>query len=150
VCRGSSDPERSAIARQKGYYLDTHLQIRNALVDAASDAFPAAGASDWEKRVDEVLTVRADPDHLHRIFLNLFPALQAIKRSEARVLSVEADAGAADQDGQERIAFRVDDPGPGLPCPSGRWSACSSPSPHRARRAAPGSASRSRASSPAP
>ena len=77
------------------------------------------GASGWENRVDEDPTVRADPDHLHRIFLNLFRnALQAIKRSEARVLSVEADAGAAHQDGQERIAFRVDGTGPGLPCPA--------------------------------
>ena len=85
-------------------------------VDAAGDAFSAVGASDWENRVDEDLTVRTDPDHLHRIFLNLFRnALQAIKRSEARVLSVGADAGAAHQDGQERIVIRVGDTGPGLP-----------------------------------
>lgn len=65
------------------------------------------GASDCENRLDEDLTVRADPDHVHRIFLNLFRnALQAIKCSEARVLSVEGDAGAARQDGQERIAIR--------------------------------------------
>ena len=38
-----------------------------------------------------------------------------MERSEARVLSVEADAGAAHQDGQERIAIRVGDTGPGLP-----------------------------------
>ena len=132
-----------ACFRRCWYYRNSHLQIRNALVDAAGDAFSAVGALDWENRVDEDPTVRADPDHLHRIFLNLFRnALQAIKRSEARVVSVEADAGAADQDGQERIAIRVGDTGPGLPCPSGRWSACSSSSPHRARRAAPGSASR--------
>ncbi len=90
--------------------------LRNALDDAAGDAFSAVGASDWENRVDEALTVRADPDHLHRIFLNLFRnALQAMERSDPRVLSVEAEAGAAHQDGRERIAIRVRDTGPGLP-----------------------------------
>ena len=65
--------------------------------------------------MDEDLTVCADPDHLHRIFLNPFrKALQAMERSEVRIPSVEADAGAAHQHGQERIAIRVNDAGPGL------------------------------------
>ena len=90
--------------------------LRNALDDAAGDAFSAVGASDWENRVDEALTVLADPDHLHRIFLNLFRnALQAMERSDPRVLSVEAEASAAHEGGRERIAIRVRDTGPGLP-----------------------------------
>lgn len=92
---------------------DPHFEtviLRDALDDAAGDAFASVGAAEWINAVEEDLTVRADPDHLHRIFLNLFRnAVQAMETSQTRSLSV----GAAIE--EERVRVRVADTGPGIP-----------------------------------
>ena len=86
------------------------VPLAAALDDAAGDAFAAIGAADWDNRVDERVYVTADPDHIHRIFLNLFRnAVQAMEKSDPRRLSVEA---APCDDG---VIVRVADTGPGLP-----------------------------------
>ncbi len=81
-----------------------------ALDDAAGDAFAAVGAAEWINRVDPGLRVSADPDHLHRIFLNLFRnAVQAMEGVESARLSIDA----AVEDGLVHIDVR--DNGPGVP-----------------------------------
>ncbi|PWE18807.1 sensor histidine kinase [Marinicauda salina] len=85
--------------------------LRNALDDAAGDAFASVGAAEWRNEVDESVRVRADRDALHRIFLNLVRnAVQAMEKSETRDLSVSADAV-----DETTIAVRVRDTGPGVP-----------------------------------
>ncbi|MEO1040139.1 MAG: HAMP domain-containing sensor histidine kinase [Pseudomonadota bacterium] len=81
-----------------------------ALDDAAGDAFASIGAAEWVNDVDDLVCVKADTDHLHRIFLNLFRnAVQAMEISQTRRLSVSART-----DG-EFVVVRVADTGPGLP-----------------------------------
>ena len=84
--------------------------LMSALDDAAGDAFAATGAAEWRNEVDEILQVEADPDHLHRIFLNLFRnAVQAMDGAGERALEVSArHVGAT-------VAVSVRDSGPGVP-----------------------------------
>jgi len=86
------------------------VNLRNAVDDAAGDAFAAIGAADWDNRIDPELTVRADPDHLHRLMLNLVRnAVQAMEGRERQALSVEAET-----DG-DRVRISLADTGPGVP-----------------------------------
>jgi signal transduction histidine kinase len=67
------------------------LNLRNAVDDAAGDAFAATGVADWINEIDEGLAVSADPDHLHRIFVNLVRnAVQAMEGGEVSRLTVTA------------------------------------------------------------
>lgn len=88
-----------------------HLGARAVLDEAASDAMLAEGEVEWVNSVDDSVLLHADPDHAHRIFLNLFRnAIQAMHAVEGeRSLSAEAV-----RDGDDyRITVR--DTGPGLP-----------------------------------
>lgn len=86
------------------------VELRSALDDAAGDAFASVGAAEWHNAVDEAMRVRADPDHLHRIFLNLFRnSIQAMEKSEGRRLAV----GAVRENG--RVIVSISDTGPGIP-----------------------------------
>lgn len=86
------------------------IALREALDDAAGDAFAATGAADWRNEVEEGVFVSADPDHLHRIFLNLIRnAVQAMEAQDEPALLVTAR-----QDG-DHVYVRVRDFGPGVP-----------------------------------
>jgi signal transduction histidine kinase len=86
--------------------------LRAALDDAAGDAFAATGAADWRNEIDALMQVQADPDHLHRIFLNLFRnALQAMEKSDAPLIHVRARLS---REG-EHVLVEVCDTGPGVP-----------------------------------
>lgn len=86
--------------------------LRAALDDAAGDAFAASGAADWRNEIDESQLVQADPDHLHRIFLNLFRnALQAMEKSDSPLIQVRARLS---REG-EHVLVEVCDAGPGVP-----------------------------------
>ncbi len=88
------------------------VNLRAALDDAAGDAFAATGAADWRNEVDEGLLVEADPDHLHRIFLNLFRnALQAMEKTPTPLIHVRARLLGAG----ESVCVEVCDTGPGVP-----------------------------------
>jgi signal transduction histidine kinase len=86
------------------------VALRDALDDAAGDAFAGAGAADWTNAIDPDLAVSADPDHLHRIFVNLIRnAVQAMEGQADAALSVEAEL---DGDG---LRIGLSDTGPGVP-----------------------------------
>lgn len=86
--------------------------LRAALDDAAGDAFAATGAADWRNEIGESLQVLADPDHLHRIFLNLFRnALQAMEKSDSPLIHVRARLSGEG----EHMLVEVCDTGPGVP-----------------------------------
>lgn len=106
LCAETLDYGRS---EERDPQLET-VRLRDALDDAAGDAFASVGAAEWVNAIDEDITVRADPDHLHRIFLNLFRnALQAMERSDPRQLRVAARR----ENG--RVLVTVNDTGPGIP-----------------------------------
>ncbi len=84
--------------------------LRNAIDDAAGDAFAATGVADWVNEIDEALVVSADPDHLHRIFVNLVRnSVQAMEKSEVSCLTVNATKG------DDRVTVTLIDTGPGVP-----------------------------------
>ncbi len=86
------------------------LSLRNAVDDAAGDAFAATGVAEWINEIDDGLTVSADPDHLHRIFMNLVRnAVQAMDGRDGARLAVNArtEAGA--------VHVTLTDNGPGVP-----------------------------------
>jgi len=86
--------------------------LRAALDDAAGDAFAATGTAEWHNDVAETLQVSADPDHLHRIFLNLFRnALQAMEHADQPALFVSA----APSEHEASLVVTVRDTGPGVP-----------------------------------
>jgi len=88
--------------------------IQTALDDAAGDAFAATGAADWDNQVSEALQVYADPDHFHRIFLNLFRnALQAMEQAKVEAPALQVRAQLYDEERCVRICVR--DNGPGVP-----------------------------------
>ncbi len=83
------------------------IALRAALDEAADEA---AMAALWRNSADPALIVRCDPEHLHRIALNLFRNADAAMhgRETARLSVTAVRAG-----GMVRIA--VADTGPGLP-----------------------------------
>ncbi len=86
------------------------IGLSNAIDDAAGDAFAATGVADWVNEIDEALVVEADPDHLHRIFVNLIRnAIQAMEGGELSRLTVAAEAG------EDRVVVTLTDTGPGVP-----------------------------------
>ena len=87
------------------------LNLRLALDEAAADAMATEGEGEWVNEIAEGMAIEADPDHVHRIFLNLFRnALQAMTMTGSDIrLSVTAEI----VDGFIRI--EVTDAGPGLP-----------------------------------
>ncbi|WP_375283610.1 ATP-binding protein [Marinicauda pacifica] len=84
--------------------------LRDAADDAAGDAFAALGPVDWRNTIAADIRVSADPDHLHRIFLNLFRnGLQAMDARPDACLCVSA----REEDG--RVVTEIHDTGPGIP-----------------------------------
>ena len=85
------------------------IQLSNALNDAAGDAFASVGAAQWNNNVDEAVYIHADPDHVHRIILNLTRnAVQAMKTAQG---SITAEARIQD----EFVIVSLIDTGPGIP-----------------------------------
>lgn len=82
--------------------------LRDAVDDAAGDAFAATGAADWSNAIDETAQALADPDHLHRIVLNLVRnAVQAMP-----------DGGVIQADCRRKgdtLILTLSDTGPGVP-----------------------------------
>lgn len=86
------------------------VALRNAVDDAAGDAFAATGAADWINDIPEDVHVGADPDHLHRLFLNLIRnAVQAMAGRERQAVSVSAERAG------ESVRVRLSDTGAGVP-----------------------------------
>ncbi|MEQ8404103.1 MAG: HAMP domain-containing sensor histidine kinase [Oceanicaulis sp.] len=86
----------------------TAVRLRDAVDDAAGDAFAATGAADWSNAVDETAEALADPDHLHRIVLNLVRnAVQAMPDGGA----IHADCRRE----ENRLVLTLADTGPGVP-----------------------------------
>lgn len=85
------------------------VNLRHALEEAAGDAMAAPGKAEWDNQVSEFCTVMADPDHVHRIFLNLFRNAVQVMGPQG-VLRASVALG---KDGQAVIA--VSDTGPGVP-----------------------------------
>lgn len=87
------------------------LNLKVALDEAAADAMATEGEGIWINEIADSSMIEADPDHVHRIFLNLFRnALQAMAVAEGEIrLSVSAET----EDNFMRI--EVADAGPGLP-----------------------------------
>jgi len=84
--------------------------LADAVDDAAGDAFAGAGAADWTNAIDPSLHASADPDHLHRIFVNLIRnAVQAMAGQADAALEVDARI-----EGQT-VRVRLTDTGPGVP-----------------------------------
>jgi signal transduction histidine kinase len=84
------------------------VALKDAVDDAAGDAFAATGAADWSNAIDESASVLADPDHLHRIALNLVRnAVQAMPDGGA----IHADCRVEG----ERMVLSFADTGPGVP-----------------------------------
>jgi signal transduction histidine kinase len=84
------------------------VPLRPALDDAAEEAAPAGGA-EWRNNVDADCAVRCDPEHLHRIVLNLLRNAQTAMqgREPARITAAAARRGAM-------VRITVADTGPGL------------------------------------
>jgi signal transduction histidine kinase len=89
------------------------LNLRIALDEAAADAMAteSGGEGEWTNAIADGLAIEADPDHVHRIFLNLFRnALQAMTASACDIrMAVRGEAA----DGF--VSIEVEDGGPGLP-----------------------------------
>jgi len=87
------------------------LNLRVALDEAAADAMATEGEGKWVSDVAEGTAIDADPDHVHRIFLNLFRnGIQAMTLAER---DIHLSVSATPDDGFMRI--EVADGGPGLP-----------------------------------
>lgn len=87
------------------------VQIRDLVEEAAEDARMSEGEVDWHNEIDAMIEVEADPDHAHRILLNLFRnAIQAMGSQDS---PARLSASAQIQQGQLHIWVR--DNGPGLP-----------------------------------
>ena len=84
------------------------LGLRAALEDAAQEC--CTDAIVWTNAVDPAGIVCCDPEHLHRIALNLFRnAVAAMRgRTQARLGVAAEQAGAL-------VRIRIEDTGPGLP-----------------------------------
>lgn len=88
------------------------VDLRAALDEAAADAMLSEGEAEWRNDVPAELSVTADPDHVHRIFLNLFRnALQAMGAGEC-CLTVSRAEGEGREDA---VTIRVADTGAGIP-----------------------------------
>lgn len=87
----------------------SRLILRAALDDAASDAMAATGRAGWDNKIDEAVAVEADPDHVHRIFLNLFRnAIQAMEGGGRFTAALDRREGGF-------VVIAVADTGPGVP-----------------------------------
>ena len=87
-----------------------NVGVRAALEDAAGDALAPCPEVAWRNGADAAINVRADPDGLHRILVNLLRnAGQALRgRADARVAATATRVG-------EVIQIDVTDNGPGVP-----------------------------------
>lgn len=85
------------------------VNLKQALDEALSDAMAVSGSASWDNQVSDAVTVQADPDHVHRIFLNLFRnALQAMGEGGALSAALAREADGA-------VVIAVTDTGPGVP-----------------------------------
>jgi signal transduction histidine kinase len=87
--------------------------VRAALEAAAEDAGLTSGGVRLQTAVDPLLTVRADPDQLHRVLVNLLKNAREAIEAEALggVGRVEASVATT----AESLVIRLADDGPGLP-----------------------------------
>lgn len=87
------------------------LNLCLALDEAAADAMATEGEGEWINALAGGTMIEADPDHVHRIFLNLFRnALQAMTLT-GEDIRLSVTAAPAD----DFIRIEVADTGPGLP-----------------------------------
>ena len=87
------------------------INARDVIEEAAGDAMQSEGGVEWINTVDAILMLNVDPDHTHRIFLNLFRnAIQAMKAADG-VSRLEVTASPQG----ESLLVEVSDNGPGLP-----------------------------------
>ena len=128
----SDDPKVAAMGQRLVRSIDRGIKLCEAVLDygkadepapelaavnlsdcveaARRDAFARSAEIAWVNMIDPDLNVQADPDQIHRIFLNLFRnAAQAMEGQERRAMS--AAAYAEDQ----AVRVRVTDTGPGIP-----------------------------------
>lgn len=90
------------------------VDLRRELDDAAEDALASVAHVDWINDVDDHVTVRVDPDYLHRILVNLLRnAGQAMEAqvSDARRGFIVADGAVRGGD----YVLMIADSGPGIP-----------------------------------
>lgn len=95
-----------------------HVTLTELLEEAASDALLVAGDTviGWHNQVGPEHVVHADPDHGHRIFLNLFRnAIQAMAGSERDAVLMVSVSGQSDGDAVGFCRIEVRDSGPGVP-----------------------------------
>jgi signal transduction histidine kinase len=87
------------------------LNLVVALNEAAADAMATEGEGEWVNGIADGTAIMADPDHVHRIFLNLFRnALQAMTMVGGEIrLAVRAGTSGG------FVRIEVEDAGPGLP-----------------------------------
>lgn len=81
---------------------------------AAAEALAAYPEIIWRNKVDPMLRINADPEHLHRVVANLVRnAAQALSAQANRDIpgQIEAASAVADKD----AILRVSDDGPGIP-----------------------------------
>lgn len=84
------------------------VRLKLAVDDAAGDAFAATGAADWSNAISDDAQVRADPDHLHRIVVNLVRnAVQAMPDGGGLHADCRLEEGSA--------VLSLADTGPGVP-----------------------------------
>jgi signal transduction histidine kinase len=87
------------------------LNLCLALDEAAADAMATEGEGEWCNEITDGTAIEADPDHVHRIFLNLFRnGLQAMTMVGGEMrLSVTCRMA------DDFVEIEVTDVGPGLP-----------------------------------
>ena len=89
------------------------VALHEALDEAAADAMASEGETAWHNDVPASLVLQADPDHLHRIFLNLFRnAIQSMPDG-AGTLTVTQAGEAGGEAGA--VTLLVTDTGAGIP-----------------------------------
>ncbi|WP_300527266.1 HAMP domain-containing sensor histidine kinase [Maricaulis sp.] len=92
------------------------VQIRDLVEEAAEDARLSEGSVEWLNEVDAMIEIEADPDHAHRILLNLFRnAIQAMSAQAMNATGSPARLSASAQLQQGQLHIWVRDNGPGLP-----------------------------------
>ncbi|VAV90257.1 Sensor histidine kinase in cluster with mercury reductase [hydrothermal vent metagenome] len=98
---------RSAEPKPVPQTLSLYLALEDAWLDACSG--PSC-AVNWSNQVSRELDVRADPDHLYRILVNLL-------RNASQAMNGTGDLLAEIQSSNGKLACQITDTGPGIPEP---------------------------------